>query len=117
MYPVQVPAHGLYEVGGTTRRHPLGSIAYFETDHGLVKAMYCRNTGAASVAAGEIVGQGPGGAGYINTAVLARANTQEQMQALGVSPTEAKARVASMSDEEVAECDVGDSQGHADIGS
>jgi len=74
IYPIPaVGPQGLYDASNT-RYHKLGTIAQFETDDGLVTAMYCRNAYTTSLSAGLPVGIDAGGIGYVHTARLANAS-------------------------------------------
>lgn len=54
MYPAPAIKQGLYEAS-TTRRHILGSVQSFDTDLGVVEAVYVQNNNAASIAIGHAV--------------------------------------------------------------
>lgn len=77
-YPIAVKAQDLY-TASTTRRHPLGTVAYFKTANGTVEAMYCANNNSASLAAGLAVGIGASGYGYADTAAVAVASAQREV--------------------------------------
>jgi hypothetical protein len=71
MYPAAA-GQGLYEAS-TTRKAVLGSMMSFDTDHGVVEAIYVSNNNAASIAAGLAVGEAydvDGGAYGVDTAAL-----------------------------------------------
>lgn len=57
MYPAAAAGQGLYEAS-TERKHPLGIRQSFNTDRGVVEAIYVHNNNAASIAVGHAVAPG-----------------------------------------------------------
>jgi hypothetical protein len=71
MYPA-APGQDLY-AASTVQQYALGTMAQFNTAHGVVEACYVKNLNAASIAAGMAVGESydvDGGAYGVDTAAL-----------------------------------------------
>lgn len=83
IYPPAVTAQELYEASDI-QRHKLGTLAVFDSANGLVQAMYCRNEGTATIAAGLVVGPGGSlGIGYCGTVIVAANSSFQEARVLG----------------------------------